>query len=196
MTSLLFLLATATLVVLSIRILIRLFRNKPIRGTLIAMGLLIVGYGLAWSLLKRAQKLLAVPLGTQVCFDDWCASVVKAERQAVGDSSLIILHIEMFNNARGIAQTPSEPRVHILDANGQALPFSVNRQQEYEKYNGAQPGIAHRLELHQSMETVLVFILPRTAKDLKAKIEEGPWITNLLFPEDEQVFLIPGNTLF
>jgi hypothetical protein len=26
--------------------------------------------------------------------------------------------------------------------------------------------------------------------DLKALIEEGPWITDLLFPVDEQVFLI------
>jgi hypothetical protein len=40
------------------------------------------------------------------------------------------------------------------------------------------------------METVLVFAVPKNSTGLKALIEAGPWIANLLFPVDEQVFLI------
>ena len=183
-------LAVLTLIVLFIRLLIKVIRRKPVRGTLVALGLIIAGYGLGWTVFKLIQKQVPVALGTQVCFDDWCATIARTERRTAGDSVVIILHIKMFNNARGIAQTPSEPRVHILDANGHAWAYSVKGQQDYEKDNGAQPGIAHRLELHQSLETASVFIVPKNAAGLKALIEEGPWIADLIFPADEQVFLI------
>ena len=190
MTSLIFLLTFLTLIVLLIRTLLKIVSHKSTRRTLMAMGLIIAGYGVAWTVFKLTQKLVPVPLSTQVCFDDWCATVVKSERQSAGDSTVIALHIEMFNNARGIAQKPSEPRVHILDFNGHAWPYSVKEQADYEKSSGVQPGIAHRLELHQSMGTVLVFTVPKNATGLKALIEEGPWITDLLLPVNEQVFLI------
>lgn len=190
MTSVIFLLTILTLLVMLIRALIKLISHRPVRRTLIKISLIVVGYGLLWMLFKLSQKMVPVPLDTQVCFDDWCATVTRAERRVTGDSTLIVLHLEMFNNARGIAQQPSEPRVHILDSNGYAWGYSEKEQQDYEKHNGAQPGITHRLELHQSMETVLVFTVPKNASGLKALIEEGPWITNLLFPVDEQVFLI------
>lgn len=188
MTSLIFLLTALTLLVLFIRTIIKLARRKPVWRIITVICIVVVVYGLAWTVFKSTQKLAPAPMGTQVCFDDWCATVTRAERQDAGDSSLIILHIKMFNNARGIAQTPSEPRVHILDPDGHAWPFSLKAQAAYEKRYGTQPGIAHRLELHQSMETVMVFALPRGITNLQALIEEGPWITNLLFPEDEMVF--------
>jgi hypothetical protein len=59
---------------------------------------------------------------------------------------------------------------------------------DFEKRKGKQPGIGHRLELQQSAETTLVFSIPKTATGLKALIEEGPWLTNLLFPGNEDVF--------
>ncbi len=189
MTSLIFLLTVLTLIVLIIRIIVKLTRRKPVRRGLIVLGVVVGVYGLGWMVFKLTQEVTPVPLGTEVCFDDWCATVAKTEQKVSDDSTLIILHIEMFNNARGIAQTPSEPRVHLLGANGTAWPYSANEQRTYEKQNGIQPGIAHRLELHQSMETALVFAVPKNTPGLKALIEEGPWITNLLFPVDEQVFL-------
>jgi hypothetical protein len=190
MTTLVFLLTGLTLFLLLIILLLRFLRRKPVRRTILSIGVIIGVYGLIWTIFKLTEKLVPSPLGSQVCFDDWCATVTKADKQAAGDSTLIILHIEMFNNARGIAQKPSEPRVHILDSRGHAWPYSEIEQREYEKRNGIQPGIGHRLELHQSMETVLVFTVPKNASDLKAIIEEGPWITNLIFPEDEQVFFL------
>lgn len=158
MTSLIFLLTFLTLVVLFIRMLIKLIKHKPVRQTFMVMGLVIACYGVTWTVFKLTQKFVSVPMGTQVCFDDWCANIVKTEQMAAGDSTVIRLHIKMFNNARGIAQTPSDPRVNILDASGQTWTYSIKRQQDFETHNGTQPGIAHRLELHQSMGTILVLL--------------------------------------
>jgi hypothetical protein len=97
----------------------------------------------------------------------------------------------MSNNAKGIAQKPSEPRVHIIDDNGNSYSFSPEGQLALEKQKGKQIPIDERLELHQSLETQLVFDVPKDAKGLKALIEEGPFITKLLFNENKEVFLIP-----
>ena len=64
MTSLIFLLTVLTLIVLFIGTVIKLIRRKPIKGALITIGLIIAGYGLAWTVFKLTQKLVPVPLGT------------------------------------------------------------------------------------------------------------------------------------
>jgi hypothetical protein len=188
MTSLIFLLTLLFLLVMAVRAIIKVAKRKPVRHTLWVMAIVVFGYGLTWYLFAEIRKEVRVPMGTEVCFDDWCATVVKADRQVDADSTMVLLHLRMANHARGIAQTPSEPRVYILDANGRAWSFSNQGQREYEKHNGKQPGIGHRLELNQFMETVMVFKIPRASRGLRAIIEEGPGITNLLFPEDEDVF--------
>ena len=55
---------------------------------------------------------------------------------------------------------------------------------------GNQPRIDSRLELHESKKMLLVFVVPKNASGLRAVIEEGPFITDLLFAEDQTVFLI------
>jgi len=97
----------------------------------------------------------------------------------------------MSNHARGIAQKPSEPRVHIIDERGNSYSYSAEGQQALEKQIGNQIRLDQRLELHQSLETQLVFDIPKEAKNLKVLIEEGPFITKLLFNENREVFLIP-----
>jgi hypothetical protein len=102
----------------------------------------------------------------------------------------IILHIKMSNRAKGIAQKPSEPRVHIKDEKGNSCSFSAQGQKELDNLIGNQIPIDQKLELHQSVETQVVFDIPQNAKKLYALIEEGPFITNLLLQDDKQVFLI------
>ena len=190
MTTLVFFLIVLILIVLFIRLLIKLIRRKPTLFTIRSIAIVILAYGLTWVTFALTKKMIIVPMGSDVCFDDWCSTVTKAERQPTADSIVVILHIRMSNHARGIGQKPSEPRVHILDADGHAWGYSAKWQKNYEEHHASQPGIGTRLQLHQSMETVLVFALPKGSTGLKAFIEEGPWITNLLFPEDYQVFLL------
>jgi hypothetical protein len=35
------------------------------------------------------------------------------------------------------------------------------------------------------------FVVPTDAANLQALIEEGPWITHFLFPEDQPAFKLP-----
>jgi len=199
MASLLFLLTFLTLIVLLVILMIKAFRHRPVKKTVRSIAFIALGYAIIWQVLNLISKDVPVPLGTDSCFDDWCATVIKTENGPAvqnqfsalhTDSTYIILHIRMSNHARGIAQKPSEPRVHLLDDKGRARAYSANGQQLFEKQKGGQPGISHRLELGQSMETIMVFAFPRQSKGLKALIEEGPWITNLIFPDDRQVFAV------
>jgi len=96
----------------------------------------------------------------------------------------------MSNHARGIAQKPSEPRIHILDGQKQAYAYSIRGQELFESLKGNQPNLGQRLGLHQSLTTLLVFAVPVGAKNLKALIEEGPFITELLFQEDRPIFVV------
>jgi hypothetical protein len=96
----------------------------------------------------------------------------------------------MSNHARGIAQKPSEPRIHIIDGQGHSWVFSKEGQQALESREGKQKDIGERLELHESLGTRIVFDIPKDEKGLKAFIEEGPFITKLLLPEDKEVFLL------
>ena len=143
-----------------------------------------------------------VSLGTDICFDDWCATITSYEHpENLGIESqvvkplgqFIILSISISNHARGIAQKPSEPRVHLIDESRKSWPFSEEGQSALERQFGPQTALDSKLALHQTLTTQLVFDVPKKSGNLKAVIEEGPWITNLLFKEDRKVFKILDN---
>src|SRR6185437_5888884 len=200
MTTLLFLLTFLTLLVLLSRLIVKAIRHKPLKQTLKVMGIIAGSYLILWTVFYFTSSYTTVPLDTDVCFDDWCGTVTKIEKgQAIktklpslpSDSVWIILHIKMSNHARGIAQKPSEPRVHLIDAKGHYWTYSVKGQRALEQNVGKQPGIGSKLALGESLETQLVYAVPVNAADIKALIEEGPFITKLLLPEDQQVFQAP-----
>jgi len=202
MTALIFMLTAIAVIVLVIRLIIKLIRGRPALPSLKIILIVVVAYGVGWLFFYWGSKNVPVPFGTEVCFDDWCATVTQTEsgpgvqrqfEKLRSDSTYIIVHIRMTNQARGIAQTPSDPRVHVLNDSGTAWAYSAAAQKLMETTTGPQPGIGHRLDLHQSLETVLVFAVPKNAGILKVSIEEGPPITNLLLPEDQMVFKIRTN---
>jgi len=176
MAGLLFFLTLVTLVVLLITTLISAIKRKPVKRKLLSMILIVGGYGLAWLCFFWSAKLVTVPLGTNICFDDWCATVTGADRLA--DGSTVVVHITMSNHARGIAQKPDEPRVYLVTAAGDRFAATAT----------GQIPLDTRLQLNQSLQTTLTFTVPKNAGRLKILIEEGPFIANLVFPQDEQVF--------
>ena len=199
MTTLLFLGTLLLLLIWGILLIKKLLRRQSVSKTLRKIGLLSAAYATLWIIFKIASHDVAVASGTDICFDDWCATITQVDTSArvqqqfkkLGEDSLwLLLHLRVSNHARGIAQKPSEPRIHIIDAQGHAWSYSPRGQQLFEGAAGRQPPIDSRLELHQSLETTMVFAVPANAKGLAVLIEEGPFITNLLFPEDRQVFLI------
>jgi hypothetical protein len=188
----------ATLVLL-IRLIIEIIKRKSITSTLRILVIISLSYLVLWGIFYFLRADKVVPLGTDICFDDWCVTITSIERrQTLGADGqvtnsrgqFVILHIIMSNQARRVAQKPSEPRIHILDENGNFWTFSPEGQQALEKLIGKQIPIDEKLEVHQSLETQLVFDVPKD-KNLKALIEEGPLITKLLLNEDRDVYDIP-----
>ena len=66
----------------------------------------------------------------------------------------------MSNHARGIAQKPSEPRIHIIDEQGHWWSFSKDGQQALENIAGKQIPIDVKTGATSSLETQLVFDIP------------------------------------
>jgi len=185
-----------TLVIFFVKIILRLLSHRPMGSLIRTAIVIIISYGMIWIVFYSISSDKPIPFGTDVCFDDWCATVTSFEHFENNSVELnhkgqfLILHIKMSNHARGIAQKPSVPRVKIIDSDGTSYTFSNLGQQTLEKQRGNQIPIDSKLELHQSLETQLVFEIPLKCNDLKAVIEEGPLITKLLFYSDREVFLL------
>lgn len=195
MTTLVFFVTILAVIVLLIRIVIKAVKHKNTFASFRISGIILLVYASLWIVfyLKSSDK--QISFGTDICFDDWCATVTKIEKQETlgnekPNGQFIIVHIKMSNHARGIAQKPSEPSVHIKDDNGHSWAFSSKGQQALNNLIGNQIPIDQRLELHQSLETQLVFDIPKDAKNLGVLIEEGPFITKFLFHDDNKVFRI------
>ena len=196
MQELYFLITLLAIIILIIIIFLKLLRGKAINKALSILSLFIISYSLLWAIFYIKTEIQPVNFGEDICFDDWCATITsfekltKIDRQtAVGQ--FYVLSVRMTNKARGIAQKPSEPRIHILDENGQTWSISTIGQKALEASEGFQIPIDERLALHQSLQTKIVFDIPKDAKGLKAIIEEGPpFITNLLLQNNKKVFLL------
>ncbi len=202
MSELLLLLTLVTIIVLFLRIVVNAVRHKPIKKTGITLGIIVVAYTLLWLLFSVLSTDRIVPYGTDLCFDDWCASITATEKVAsIGQGqdevhakgSFVILHVSMSNHAREIAQTPSEPRIHIIDGRGHSWSVSEAGQKALERSTGKQTDLAAHLELQQSLETQMVFDIPADAKEPKILIEEGPFITNLVLKEGRKLFPVGGS---
>lgn len=113
MATLIFFIAILAVIVILIRIVIKAVQYKnTVASFRLLTGVLLV-YALLWTVFYSISSDKEVPLGTDICFDDWCATVTKIEKQeTLGNEKpsgqFIILHIKMSNHARGIAQKPSE----------------------------------------------------------------------------------------
>jgi hypothetical protein len=181
-------------VVLIVTTLIKSIRKKSIARNLKILSTLIVLYLLLWTVSYFRSGIRTVDFGEDICFDDWCATVTSFERLSkIGnqkpDGQFIVVSVTMTNKARGISQKPSNPRIHIIDDNGNNWAVSTLAQKWFEDFKGIQIPIDERLELHQSLQTKIVFDIPKEATVLKALIEEGPqFMTNIILPDDKKVF--------
>jgi hypothetical protein len=199
MSTLLFLAVIILVLVLIAGIISNAIRRRSGRKKALLLTGIVAAYVLIWVIFYFSSGDKPVPFNTDVCFDDWCATVEGVDTAGtlgMGANAIraqgifLILHVRMSNHARGIAQKPSEPSIHIVDGEGNVWAFSAGGQNALESTDGKQNEIGERLELRESKQTKLVFDIPRREKGLKALIEEGPFITAFLLPEDKSVFLL------
>lgn len=197
MTTLIFFGTIIAILVVLLRIAIKVILHESIVSSLRLLVAIIFSYSLLWSFFFLISGYKTIQMGSDICFDDWCATVTKIEKPATlvynnqllsPKGQFIILHIRVSNHARGIAQKPHKPRIHIIDDKRNYWSFSAEGQEFFEKMRGKQTPIDEGLDLNQSLETQLVFDIPKKAANPKALIEEGPFITTLIFNEDKEVF--------
>src|SRR4051812_14930741 len=113
MASLLFILTFLFLIALFVIVIIRAIRKRPITSTVKTLGYTIGAYAMVWLIFYIIRSKNVIPLNTDICFDDWCATVTQIDhdqglQQELGklpsDSIYLVLHVTMSNHARGIAQ--------------------------------------------------------------------------------------------
>ena len=200
MPTLLFLLVVLAVLGSVIRLVIQAVRRQPVGSTVRVLALVVLGYAVVWAVCYGQRRDQAVALGTPVCFDDWCATVTRLDTPAVlattrPQGHFLVVQLALANHARGIAQKPSAPRVHLLDGQGHRWAYSARAQQALQQVRGFQLPLDQRLALHQTVATQLAFDVPRQARNLRVLIEEGPFITQLLLPQDQAVFPVPEARL-
>ena len=199
MATLYFFVAVLAVAVLTIQLLLTIMRKRSPKPALIKLAGVVLAYLIVWVICYLKQTDKPIASGTDICFDDWCATILKIDTPgSLGEGNgaiktnghFIVLQVQMSNHARGIAQKPSEPRIHIIDDAGHSWAPSMAAQQALELQQGKQTALDVRLELSQQLQTQMAFDIPKNATGLKVLIEEGPFITKLLFAEDREVFLI------
>lgn len=142
MTALIFFVTIIILFVLFIVLIIKVFKHKPVVSAIRTFVIIVLSYTMLWGVFYFISGYKVAPLGTDACFDDWFVTVTKTERpETLGSENqvlnpngqFIILYIIMSNNAKGIAQKPSEPKIHIIDEKGNSYSYSPSGQLALEK---------------------------------------------------------------
>ena len=185
----LFLLASVTLTVI---VVYRKLRGRQIGKPGIALVACLCAYMAILLAVSFGSKTGPLALGTDKCFDDWCASVLGARSlPAAGGSpgtKAVAVTLRISNRARWAAFRPSQPRVTLALASGESIPRSNPAQREFEKQVGPQEDLAKRLVAGESFQTVSVFEVPAATRQASVVLLEGPSIVTRFLVGDENSF--------
>src|SRR6185312_1969645 len=78
-----FLVSFIAVFILFVRLISKLIKHKSIGSTLRLIVIILFGYTFLWIIFYFVTTETAVPFGTDVCFDDWCATITQAERPKI-----------------------------------------------------------------------------------------------------------------
>ncbi len=189
--SLLFLVFLLTAIGLAALIVYRRLKRRSVRSIGLAMLASIGVYAAALVGFSLASHYRILPLGTDKCFDDWCATVTSARSlpNPTGDSGtkFVAISLRISNRGGRAAFRPSQPRVRMVLPTGDILP-SASGQREFERQAGPQEDIAMRLTPGESFQTCLVFEIPAITREGYVVLLEGPAILTQFLAGDENSF--------
>jgi hypothetical protein len=184
-----FLLATVSL---AAAIAYRKVRGRPTQKLVFALVGCTCAYAVVLMAVSLSSETHQLALGTDKCFDDWCASVLGAWHvpgpNTTAGAKLVAIELRISNRARGAAFRPSQPRVTVVLPSGELVNSSISAQQEFEKHAGPQEDIAKRLVAGESFQTTLVFELPNATSKASVQLLEGPSLITRLLVGDENSF--------
>ncbi|HEV3153756.1 MAG TPA: hypothetical protein VGZ02_08140 [Candidatus Baltobacteraceae bacterium] len=139
----------------------------------IALYVLLVAAG---SAIARERR---IPLGTLVCFDDWCATVASVHTDAGSPASTVSAVVRVVSTAKRVTMHGSDPHVYFIDSTGRwfrALPGPDDRDLNSE----VAPGESFSSAVHARV--------PENSKIVAARIWEGGWLDRLVPFGEESPF--------
>ena len=170
----------------------RKLRRLPVRKLVLALTVCASAYAVILMAVSFSSKTRQLVLGTDKCFDDWCAAVLGAHSfpgaSATDGRKFVAVELRISNRARGAAFRPSQPRVTLLLAAGEELNSSASGQHEFVKQAGPQEDIAKRLVAGESFQTTIVFEVPSATSNASVQVLEGPSVLTRVLVGDENSF--------
>jgi hypothetical protein len=201
MATLIFIIALLSFLFLGAKIVLHLVAGKDIVILIRMLLMLILGYVALWFVFFALRVDKEVPLGVDSCYDDWCVMVTgvdypatlgRPDHPAPPQGQWVLLYVRLSNPARAAQLRETQPRVFVMDESGREWEYSPRGQAALEESSGRQTPFVNQPGLQQSFETELVFDVPKGAKRLKAKIDNGPSIIRYLsLPAGRQVVVLP-----
>jgi hypothetical protein len=149
-------------------------------------GLVLIGVSLL-----SPQQVLA--MHQRRCFDDWCVSVERVERQpAIGEvkaqGTFYLVMIQVTSRAKRVSQREQIAAVYLLDEHGMRYDLSAEGQQALDAAGrGGQP-LDSLVEAGGSFTYSAVFDLPSTAAQPGLVISHGAF-PGVIIIGDDQSFL-------
>ena len=187
---LLFLLLLVSLLVVAFA---RRLKRRPARSVVLAIVITVAAYGIILLAVSLSSRTQPIAMGTDKCFDDWCATVVSAQALPAtnggGETRLLAVTLRISNQAQRAAFRPSQPRVFLELPSGDTLVPSVAAQHDFESHAGPQEALAKRLSAGESFQTVLVFSVPAATREAFVVVLEGPEsVTRFLVGDENSPF--------
>src|SRR5579883_564363 len=82
-----------------------------------------------------------VPLGSSLCFDDWCVSVTGVQAaSAAGSERTVTADVRVFSEAKRVTQRGSGPRIFLIDDRRrwfEAMPSRLESTREFRPGHGS-----------------------------------------------------------
>jgi hypothetical protein len=186
-----FILFLAIVIVTAI-LLYRLLRGRRVRKLVVVEVVCLGVYAVTLVSFSIGSGTRDLALGTDKCFDDWCAAVSGARLLSSGSSPVgikrLAIELRVSNRARRAAFRPSQPRVLLALDSGSVVQPSSADQLDFEKQAGPQQDLAKRLLSGESFVTTLVFEVPDSTRQASVILLEGPAIITRFLIGDENSF--------
>jgi len=175
---LLFILFILVFAILCLRFVYLAIKRRQIKMTLVTLVGVVTLYVVAILAVSLLSKDRFIQLGSQECFDDWCAIVTSStQTAAIGDvtaqGKFVIVSVKVINEARGTAQAPDHPQIVLVDSTHTTYFPSSSGQAALASAEGVQPPLGQRLQSGESFATNTVFDVPTDAQQMKALVTEG-----------------------
>jgi hypothetical protein len=190
--NLLFFVFLLTTAILTAVVAYRKARRRRARSLAVAILVCLCAYAVVLVGVSLISETRQLTLGTDKCFDDWCATVISArslpETKGLVGTKLVAITLGISNRARRAAFHPSQPRVTLVLGLGDTVTPSDAAQREFEKQAGPQESLAKRLVAGDKFQTTLIFTVPAATREASVVLLEGPALITRVLVGDENSF--------